>query len=145
MTPPVVPAAATAAHGATVTLRVRLTGTGRGRKRLTRPDPAVAAPPPLGRVPRVARMMALAIHWQRLIRIGVAEDQAALARLVGISRARVTQVMDLLRLAPDIQEAILGLPRIEHGCDPVHGRDLCCIAAQPLWVEQRAAWRTNYS
>lgn len=56
---------------------------------------------------RVARVLALAHHWQGLIRSGTVRDQADLAQLVGVSRARVTQVMRLLALAPDIQEAIL--------------------------------------
>ena len=63
--------------------------------------------PPPERIPRVARVLALAHHWQGLIRSGAVRDQADLARLVGVSRARVTQVMRLLDLAPDIQEAVL--------------------------------------
>ncbi len=111
---------------------------GRGRRRLHAGPPPLAPTP--GRVPRVARMMALAIHWQGLIRAGVARDQADLARLVSVHRARVTQVMDLLRLAPDLQEAVLDLPRTTKGRDRVRHRDLARIAAQPLWSEQRSAW-----
>jgi hypothetical protein len=81
--------------------------------------------------------MALAIHWQGLIRAGVVRDQAALARLVGVSRVRVTQVMDLLRLAPDIQEAVRDSPHVETGRPALRERDLWSIAALPLWVEQR--------
>ena len=58
-------------------------------------------------VPRIARLMALAIRFDKLIRDGVVADQGELARLGKISRARVTQILNLLSLAPDIQAAIL--------------------------------------
>ena len=38
-------------------------------------------------------------------------SKAELARREGITRPRITQIMNLLRLAPDIQEVILGLPK----------------------------------
>ena len=59
------------------------------------------------RVPRVARILALAHRWNDLIRSGDVRDRAELSRLVGVSRARVSQVMRLLDLAPHIQEEIL--------------------------------------
>lgn len=62
---------------------------------------------PTERIPRAARVLALAHKWRALIRSGAVKDQAELARLVGVSRARVTQVMGLLWLAPDVQEAVL--------------------------------------
>lgn len=58
-----------------------------------------------------------------------------------MTRARVTQIMNLLHLAPDIQEAILVLPRVEAGRDPITERELRPIAAIPDWRKQRAAWR----
>jgi hypothetical protein len=53
------------------------------------------------------RLMALAIHFDRLIRDGKVKDYAEVARLGGVTRARVTQVMNLLSLAPAVQEALL--------------------------------------
>ena len=41
---------------------------------------------------------------------GQVKNRAPLARREGVTRARVTQIMKLLLLAPDIQEAILALP-----------------------------------
>jgi len=66
-----------------------------------------AAKPVRDKVPRIARLMALAIHFDRLIREGKVKDYAEIARLGGVTRARVTQVMNLLTLAPAIQEELL--------------------------------------
>ena len=74
----------------------------KGRVASTGPEPS--APDP---VPRIARLMALAIHFDRLIREGVVENYAELARLGGVSRARITQIMDLLNLPAAEQEALL--------------------------------------
>ena len=56
---------------------------------------------------RVARMLALAYEMQALIERGEVRDRAELAWALGLSRARVTQLLDLLLLAPDLQEEIL--------------------------------------
>jgi hypothetical protein len=98
--------------------------------------PPVAA----GRVPRVSRLMALAIRLDQLIRDGVVADQAELARLSHVSRARITQIMNLTMLAPDIQESLLFLPRVVSGRDPVHIRQLQEIALVPDWRKQRRIW-----
>lgn len=99
-------------------------------------------PPPVepGRVPRVARMLALAIRFQRLIREGVVADQAEIARLGLVTRARVTQIMDLLSLAPDIQEEVLFLPLIPRGKEPMKELELRQIANVLDWRKQRRLW-----
>ena len=97
-------------------------------------------PLPSGRVPRVARLMALAIRFEQLLRERIVADYAALARLGHVSRARVTQIMNLLCLAPDLQEALLFLPRTERGRDPIILRDLQPIATALAWREQRWLW-----
>lgn len=94
-----------------------------------------------GRVPRVARMMALAIRIDGLVSQGIVTDYADAARLGHVSRARVTQIMSLLRLAPDIQEAILFLPSIMEGRDPLNERVLRQISERIDWNEQRRMWR----
>src|SRR5215207_5072455 len=81
------------------------------------------APTP-ARVPRVARLMALAIRFEGLVRDGTVTDYAELARLGHVTRARMSQIMDLLNLAPDIQEALLCLPKISIGEAPVEERQL---------------------
>jgi hypothetical protein len=97
--------------------------------------------PPAGRVPRVARLMALALRFDGLVRSGAVKDYAALARLGHVTRARMCQVMSLLHLAPDLQEAVLFLPRTERGRDPLVLRDLLPIAALADWRKQRPRWR----
>lgn len=91
---------------------------GRGRKEI-RQGESPAPTPCSGRVPRVARLMALAIRFEEHIRSGIVTDYAELARVAHVSRARITQIMNLLMLAPDIQEAILFLPRTEFGRDRI--------------------------
>jgi len=114
--------------------------TGRsGRKQIGSGESLVSAVS-LGRVPWVSKLMALAIRFDGLIRNGVVTDQAELARVGYVSRARLTQIMNLLHLAPDIQEAILCLPRVERGKDPVQEKHLRPIAAVPDWRKQRRLW-----
>lgn len=113
----------------------------RGRKQLTIGQAPVPAPPPLGRVSRLARLMALAIRFDGLLRRGELHDYADLARFGHVTRARVTQIMNLLNLAPDIQEALLFLPPIEAGRDPIKEWQVRPIAAETDWRNQRRLWR----
>lgn len=121
-----------------VSRRVSFTFAGRGR-RVMEPasEPRPSAPPPL---PRVTRLMALAIRMEDLIASGAMADQAEIARAGCITRARASQVMNLLRLAPDIQEAILNLPPVTEGRDPITERDLRPVVAEMCWGRQRALW-----
>ena len=95
---------------------------------------------PAGRVARVSRLMALAIRLDQLIRDGVVADQAELARLGHVTRARLTQIMNLLCLAPDLQEQILFLPATERGRDAITEKQLRPIASIPDWRKQRRMW-----
>ena len=100
-----------------------------------------AVVPTTGKLPRVTRLMALAIKLDGLIREGVIRDYADLARLGSITRARATQVMNLLMLAPDIQQEVLFLPKTTAGRDPVSERGLRRVTAIVRWDRQRRAWR----
>ena len=93
-----------------------------------------------GNVPRISRLMALAIRFDGLVRRGEVRDYADLARLGYVTRARITQIMNFLNLAPDIQEALLFLPRTLQGRDPIHEKDVRLIARVPHWSRQRAMW-----
>ena len=94
-----------------------------------------------GRTPRISKLMALAIRFDRLINEGEITDQAELARLGQVSRARVTQIMNLLMLAPDIQEEILFLPKTRSGRDPIRERHIRPLTTVLDWRKQRRLWR----
>jgi len=118
-------------------------GQGRNsRKVLEEGPPPETEPTPAGTVPRISRLMALAIRFERLIKAGEVADQSDLARMGNVSRARVTQIMNLLHLAPDIQETILFLPRTQRGRDPIREIMLRPIAAVLDWRKQRRMWET---
>lgn len=112
----------------------------RGRARVfTDDEPAPSAPEPR-RPLRAARMLALAHRMQAMIDSGEVEDQATLARRLGFSRARVTQLLDLLLLAPDIQEEIL-FAEVPPGRDPVTEHGLREVVRACLWARQREIWK----
>lgn len=93
-----------------------------------------------GRTPRVSRLLALAIRFQDMLAQGEVQDFADMARLGYVTRARITQIMDLTLLAPDIQEEILFLPRVTAGRDPLKEKAVRAIAAVPHWHRQRKMW-----
>ena len=108
-----------------------------GRKQL---HDGVASDVPAGRVPRIARLMAVAIRCDQLIRDHVIANQSQLAEFGQITTARMTQIMTLLNLAPDIQEQILFLPRTQCGRDPIIENDVRPIAQTFDWNKQRRLW-----
>lgn len=123
----------------TVTTKVRFTTSNAGRKRLD----AAAGPPfkmQVGRTPRISKLMALAIKFDGMLRDGAVSDQSELARLARVSQPRMTQIMNLNHLAPDIQEALLFLPPETEGRDAVYERMLRAACAHPLWDIQRQIW-----
>jgi len=107
----------------------------RGRKELKQGESASSTSG--GRVPRVSRLMALAIRFDQFIRDGAVADQAEFARLGHVTRARLTQIMNLLCLAPDIQEKLLFLSATQRGRDAINERVLRPIAAVADWRKQR--------
>lgn len=123
--------------GLTVSARVRFEPRRKGKRCLVRPPETEAAEGPCGRLPRITRLMALAIHFDGLIQSGVVTNYAELARLGNVTRARVTQIMNLLMLAPSIQEELLFLPRLEQGRGEVCLRDLQRVAAVNRWDGQK--------
>jgi hypothetical protein len=112
----------------------------RGSHQGRRPD-GEAPPLPHGRVPRVARLMALALRLDELVRTGQVASYSALATLGHVTRARICQILNLIHLAPDIQEALLFLPPTQRGRDPIILADLMPIAAAIDWRKQRRLWR----
>ena len=128
-------------NGVTIEFDVHFARGPAGRRQI-RPGESPAKPElPAGAVPRVARLMALAIRCEELVRRGEVADYADLARLGHVTRARMSQIINLLNLAPDIQEQILFLPLTTHGRDPIGERNLRPICAMADWKEQRSRWR----
>lgn len=101
---------------------------------------AEPADPPKGRVPKVSRWMALAIRLESLVRSGAIASYAEAAEVGHVTRARVSQITNLLNLAPDIQAAILFFPKVELGRDPVILAELQPIAKEMDWGKQRRMW-----
>ena len=117
---------------ATVKYAFRESRAGAGAPKRLQVASAPAAPE---KVPRVARLLALAHKFQGMLDRGEVNSMAELARLGRISRARITQIMDLLMLAPDIQEELL------LGTRAATFRALMPLVRPVLWSEQRRCWR----
>ena len=113
----------------------------KSRRKKVLPGPAPERKEPAGRTPRVSKLMALAIRFDRLLYERKVADQSELARLARVTQPRMTQIMNLLHLAPDIQEELLHLPAVMTGRDPITERDLRSIVRCWDWAKQRAMWR----
>jgi len=136
-------------NGGTANVRWRaLLGNGEPSPIPMRADAAAQAPPPplpeVSRagngLPRITRLLALAVRFEGLLREGTVRDYAELARLGGVSRARMTQIMSLRNLAPVIQERILGLPAVSAAADVVNEHVLRGVAQCWDWREQLRMW-----
>ena len=103
------------------------------------PPPTVPHRPKV-RLPRITRYLALAIYYEDLIRPGHVHDYAEIATPGHVTRARVTQIMNLRLLAPDIQERVIQFPRNEHRWSTVGLRHLQAIAIQLDWQKQCIAF-----
>ncbi len=108
--------------------------TQRGRRRESGP----IVPEPTT-IPRLARLLALAIKFQAMVERGEVRDYADLARLGYVTRARLTQIMNLRYLAPDVQEEILMLPPTAL---QIFERGLRPVVSEVLWEAQRRVWRS---
>ena len=113
-----------------------------GRKRVREGRKPVESDADSGIVPRLSRLMALAIRFEGLVREGHVAGYADLARLGHVTRSRLTQIMNLRLLAPDIQEAILFLSRVPGERSGLCERHVRHIVATPDWVRQRRMWET---
>jgi hypothetical protein len=109
----------------------------RGQQKIGTEKPVSVAE---GRIPRISRLMALAIRFEEMLRNGEVLDQSELALLAHVTQPRMTQILNLLHLAPDIQEELLFLPRLESGKPPIHEKMLRPIAAEVDWGRQRERW-----
>jgi hypothetical protein len=126
----------------TIACPIHFRGRGRGNRRCLEagPEPKPLAREP-GRVPRVARLLSLALRIDEQVRKGKLTSYAEVAELGHVTRARVSQIMNLLNLAPDLQEAILFLPRTQRSRDAIILRELQPIASIVDWRKQRVLWQ----
>ncbi|GAB4385419.1 MAG: hypothetical protein Kow0022_11200 [Phycisphaerales bacterium] len=125
----------------TVTRTIHFEIKARRKRIVDGPGPAAQDAPLPGRVPRIAKLMALAIRFDKLIADGVVANQSELAHLAQVTQPRMTQIMNLLHLAPDIQEEILFMAPVAKGRDPVTERDLRPVSAAMNWSTQRHTWQ----
>lgn len=93
-----------------------------------------------GRLPQVTRVLALAIHFDELILRGEAKDYADVARLTSLCRERVSQIVRLNYLAPDIQIELLYLPPMPAGRYLISETAVRKIAGLLSWIDQRREW-----
>jgi len=129
-------------HEITVVCPVSFRRMESGRKRIQPKRAQAAAEQERAGIPRISKLMALAIRFDWLIRTGTLENLADLARLGGVSYSRVTQIMNLLNLAPEIQEELLFLRRAPEGHDAFGEYDLRGLCSEIGWGEQREMWRS---
>jgi len=112
----------------------------RGRRRIVTDEPSESTIANKGRIPRVSRLMALAIKLDGMLRSGEVSDATELAVLSHISQPRMSQILSLTLLAPDIQEQLLFLPRAAAGRCPIHEKMLRRLTAEIDWRKQRWMW-----
>jgi len=122
-----------------IQVKFQTTTTARGRQRIKPPKPPRRPPTP--QLPHVTKLMALAIRLDYLLATGQIKDQAEIARTAGITRARVTQILNLTNLAPDIQQAILDLEPTTERTPRFREGEIRQIAIAPNWAQQRKAWK----
>ena len=122
----------------TVERRIWFQRTGASRKLTTTPPDVVTTQP---RPMRLSRLMALVIRYPQLVDDGYVSTRAELSQIAEVSRARLTQLMNLLLLAPDIQEEILFLPLTEASQEPISDRDMRPIVTESDWEKQRVLWQ----
>jgi hypothetical protein len=101
------------------------------RKRPVAPEP----------VPRIARLLALAHKWEGIVRRGEVRNCAEIARLMGLTRARVTQVCNLTLLDPCLLSTLIEA----RFSSLVTTRQLHQVAAEPVWLEQRKRWDSEFA
>ena len=115
-----------------------------GRRKVTRKEDIKAVEPPVPakpKMPRVVQFLALAHHYNDLLRKGIVKDYAEIARLGGVSRARITQIMGLLLLAPEIQEELLSSDEQGEPID-LSVRDILPLLNENDWKSQVLIWKS---
>lgn len=125
----------------TVKRKIQITRESHGRRRVA---PAKTEPTPVaaGSIPRISRLMAVAIRLEGLLLSGKVCDVTELACLGHVTQPRMSQILNLTLLAPDIQEELLFLPRITEGKAAIHEKMLRPISGEVDWSKQREMWQS---
>lgn len=119
----------------TVHKKLSITNVNKGRKKLKpKREPASE---PLAQVPRISRLMALAIKYQGMLDRGEVSGITELARLCHVTQPRMSQILNLNLLAPEIQEELLFNQLFETAKPTVHEKKLRAVCAQTDWSVQR--------
>jgi len=114
---------------------------GNGKKNIRTEKKLLASPPNLThKLPHITRLLALAHHLQDLLDQGVVQDYADIARLSGLTRARVSQIMNLALLAPQIQENILLTNNKAPFLNQLKENALRIVLKSSVWQEQLGLW-----
>ena len=113
----------------------------KGQKMLREGYPEKTSQKQIGHVPRVSRLLALAIRFEQQIHSGKVASYADLARRLTVTRARMSQITSLLNLAPNIQEQILELPRRKKYRGAITLKQVLPITQEPDWTVQRKIWK----
>jgi hypothetical protein len=122
-----------------ITQKVHFTRVKDNRKRIVAgPAPTQPTHPP--RTPRISRVMALAITYDDALKRREVRSMVELAELAMVSQPRITYLMSLLNLAPDIQEELLFWPGTEQGRDPLTEKDLREVYFEIDFDIQRGLW-----
>tara|TARA_R110002072_G_scaffold13909_1_gene58006 strand:- start:71 stop:472 length:402 start_codon:yes stop_codon:yes gene_type:complete len=125
----------------TETYRVHLSRVEHGQVVLK--EGAAPPKPPPRRVPtRAARLLALAHRIDGLVRDGKMTDYAEVALVAGLTRARISQITDMLFLAPSIQEQVLCETKPERGRERYGERHLRQIVRDHDWDRQVQAFES---
>ena len=96
--------------------------------------------PKPGKVPHISRLLALAMQYDQMLRNKTVPDFTTLCQYAGVSKPRMTQILNLINLAPDIQTEILTLQEIRQSRGYFTERKLRPIAQESDWEKQRAMW-----
>ncbi len=110
----------------------------RGQQRIA--SPTKPRPTCRPRTPHITKLMALAIRLEELLATGQVKDQAEIARTAGISRARVTQILNLNQLSPMIQRDLLSLPATQSAENSITEREARSMHALICWRKQGQLW-----
>lgn len=125
----------------TVKRKVNITLSARSRRTIKpAADESEDQPKRRGKIPRVTRLMALAIQFDEMIRTGEARDATELAMLYDITQPRMSQIRSLALLAPSIQDTILNLPQETAGRSQIHEKMLRPTTSEIDFDRQREMW-----